>query len=72
MFKRIRRMWELSKKDPEVLQIYDTLTPKDLKDIPDAGDGKAVFFGPGTDEEYLDLQRKDKGMKGWYDRIKNL
>lgn len=72
MFKRIRRMWELSSKDPEVLKIYDTLTPEDLKVIPEAPDGKAEFFPLGSDEEYLDLQRKDKGLKGWYDRILGL
>jgi len=46
MFKRLKRLYELSKKDSEVLDVYDTLTPEEIKDIPDAskGDGKAVFL----------------------------
>lgn len=74
MFKRIRRIVELSRKDPEILDKYEKLTPEEIADIPNAskGDGKAVFFGEGSTEEFVDQERKDKGLKGWYDRLKQL
>ena len=72
MFKTIRRMYELSKKDPEVLKVYESLTPEDIKDIPDRGNGKAVFIDDGTEEDFIEQERKDKGLSGWYERIKKL
>ena len=74
MFKRLKRLYELSKKDSEILDVYDTLTPEEIKDIPNAskGDGKAVFFSEGSSEDFLDQERKDKGLSGWYERLKNL
>ncbi len=36
------------------------------------GDGKAEFLGEGTEEEFIEQQREDKGEKPWYDRLKNL
>ena len=65
-------MWELSKKDPEVLEIYSHLTPAEIADIPDKGDGKAVFFGEGSQEEFIEQERKDQGLSGWYRRIRDL
>ena len=74
MFKRIRRLWTLSRKDPEILEKYAELTPEEIKQIPDAskGDGKAVFFGEGTTDEFIEQERADKGLKGWYDRLKKM
>ena len=74
MIKRFRRMWELSKKDPEVLDKYEKLSPEEIEKIPEAskGNGKAVFFGEGTSEEFVEQERKDKGLAGWYERLKNL
>jgi len=72
MFKRIHRLWELSKKDPEVLDRYSQFTSEELADIPDKGDGKAVFFGEGSQEEFVEQERKDKGLGGWYRRLRNL
>lgn len=72
MLQRIKRMWDLSKKDPEVLKTLEALTPNDLKIIPEAGDGKAEFFGAGTQEEYEEMVKEDNGMKPWYDLIKGL
>jgi len=69
MFKRLRRMWQLSDKD---ITAFESLTPEEIKNIPIAGDGKAEFLGEGTEEEYLEQERKDKGLKGWYDRLKSL
>ena len=61
MLKRIKNIWALSKKD---LKVIESLTKEDLAYIPETGDGKTVFFGEGTTEEYEDLQRKDKfGIK---------
>lgn len=57
MFKRLKRIIKLSKKDPEYL---DKLTEEDLVNIPEIGDGKALFFDEGSTEEFEDLQRKDK------------
>lgn len=74
MFKRIRRMWELSSKDPEVLEKYEKMSPDEIATIPEAskGDGKAVFLGEGTTEEFIEQERADKGLKGWYDRLKRM
>jgi hypothetical protein len=33
------------------------------------GDGKAVWLGEGTEEEYIDQKREDEGMKAWYKRL---
>ena len=34
------------------------------------GDGKAEWLGEGSTDEFLDQQREDKGMRGWYDKFK--
>lgn len=36
------------------------------------GDGQAVFFGAGTEEEFKEFEKEQAGMSGWYERIKNL
>lgn len=74
MFKRLRRIIELSRKDPEILEKYTELTPEEIELIPNAskGDGKAVFLGEGSTEEYIEQKRADEGLKGWYDRLKQL
>lgn len=72
MLKRIKRLVQLSKKDPKALSVLENLTPEQLSKVPDEGDGKAVFFGDGTEEEFVELQREDSGLKGWYERLKNL
>ena len=72
MLKRMRRMWELSNKDPEALKALESLPATVIKSIPERANGKAEFLGEGTEDEYLDLERKDKGLKDWYDRLKQL
>jgi hypothetical protein len=74
MFKRIRRIIELSRKDPEILDKYEKLTPEEIEQIPNVskGDGKAVFFGEGTTEEFIEQERADKGLLGWYERLKKM
>lgn len=64
MFKRLKRLIALSKKDPVALKKLESLTEEQMAIIPEVGDGKAEFIGPGTEEEYLDQERKDKfGIK---------
>jgi hypothetical protein len=70
MFRRLKRIYDLSKKDPEALKVLETLSPEQLKIVPEAGDGKAEFFGDGTDEEYQEFLKEENGTKAWYDRIK--
>jgi len=72
MFKRIRNMWQLSRKDPAALKTLENLTPEQLAEVPEVPDGQAVYFGEGTKEEFKEQERKDSGMKGWYDRLRNL
>ena len=49
MFQRIKRLIKLSKKDPKALE---ALTDEQINLIPEVGDGKAEFFGEGTEEEF--------------------
>jgi len=74
MIKRIKRLLALSKKDPEALKVLEGLTEDQLKAVPDVieGDGKAVFFSEGSPAEFEDQVKSDNGLKGWYDRMKNL
>lgn len=65
-------MWELSNKDPVIVSKLENLTEQQLAEIPEIGDGNAVFMGQGTQEEYEELQKEDSGMSGWYKRLKNL
>ena len=65
-------MWDLSRKDQRVLKELEHLTPEEIAALPDAGDGKAVFFDEGSHEEYEELLKEDKGLAGWYKRIRNL
>lgn len=69
MLQRVRRAWKLSGKVPEALE---KLTDADIGSIPNAGDGKAEFFGSGTEEEFKQMEAEDSGMKAWFDRLKNL
>ncbi len=60
MFKRIKRLYELSKKDPIALE---ALTDKEIEAIPEEGDGNAEFLGEGTHQEFEDQKKADKGLK---------
>ncbi len=60
MLKRLKHLWKLSKKDPELLEGF---TEEVLKQVPDM-DGKAEFLGEGTQEEYLEYEKEKKGFKG--------
>ena len=66
-------MWNLSKKDAKALEVLEKLTPEQLAEVPDAkGNNKAVFISEGTEEDFIEQERKDSGLSGWYDRIRNL
>lgn len=56
-------MYQLSKKEPEALKKLENLTEEQLAFIPEDGDGKAVFLGEGTQEEYQEQVDEDKGFK---------
>lgn len=72
MYKRLKRFWQLSKKDPKAIEILEKLTEEDLAFIPEAGDGKAVFFSEGTMEDFEEQKKEDSGLAKWYKRIKEL
>lgn len=72
MFQRLKRYWQLTKKDPKALERLEKLTEEDMAYIPEIGDSKAVFFSEGSTEEFDDFQKEESGMKAWYERIKNL
>lgn len=59
MLKRIKRLWQLSKRDKKLV---DKLTLDEIVSIPLEGDGKAVFIGEGTQEEFEEQEKKDKGL----------
>ncbi len=60
MLNRIKRFWKLSKKDPEALKKLESLSEEDLAYIPEIGDGRAVFFDAGYEEEFNELEHKEK------------
>lgn len=66
MLKRLKRFWQLSNKDPKALEKLETLTDAQIDLIPVEGDGKAEFIGAGTEEEFKDQQKADKGLKGLF------
>lgn len=64
MFKRIRRIIELSKKDHKTV---DKFTDEMITNLPsEEGDGKGVFFSEGTRQEFEEQQKKDKGLFGLF------
>lgn len=72
--KRIKRLWQLTKKDPKAIALLEKLTPAEIEKIPEdkpVEEGSA-FFGPGTEAEFKEQELEDQGMKPWYERIKNL
>ena len=63
MFKRIKRIIELSKRDPKLV---DKLTMDEIVSIPLQGDGKAEFIPEGTQEDFEDQKKKDAGLFGLF------
>jgi hypothetical protein len=48
----------------ELAAVLDKALPKSVKGNVVEKDTTAVFFGEGTEEEFEELQREDKGLKG--------
>lgn len=61
IFKRANKIWKLSKKDSKLI---DNLSEESIDKIPDEGDGNAVYFGEGTQEEFKEFEKDSKGLKG--------
>ncbi len=74
ILKRIKRILDLSKKDPKALALLESLDEEQLALVPEEelGDGNAVFIGEGTHDEFVEFEKEEKGLKPWYERIKNL
>lgn len=61
MFRRIKNLIRLSEAPKEAID--DAV--KAMKEIAELlGDGKAVFLGEGTSEEFKEQENSDKGIKG--------
>lgn len=58
---RVKRIWQASKYDEELLE-----KQADLAEAIDAvqGDGNAVFIGEGSHEEFEEMEKESKGLKG--------
>lgn len=58
MFKRIKRIVKLSRKDPESVE---RLLDEQIENLPEE---KAEFLGSGTEKEFKEQENEDKGLKG--------
>lgn len=71
MLKRIKNAWKLSQ-IPGIAEADEITLRKSGLDrtvvvaraAESVGDGQAVFFGEGTEEEFKDQENKDKGLLG--------
>lgn len=61
VFKR-ERVLELS--DVTTQEEYDAYVDRVLPPLKDEAKSRIVFFGDGTEDELLELEREDKGLKG--------
>ena len=71
LISRLKKMYQLSKKDSKALDELFKLQPEQIAKIPDEdiGDGKAAFFGDPTREDEIEFEREEAGMNKWYKRI---
>ena len=60
MFNRFTRLWKLSKYPEQEIAELSKKAELEL------GDGKAVFIGEGTEEDFEEQQKEDDGTKAWY------
>lgn len=72
MIKKIKRLWKLSNKKPEDIDLLLELKDKEIDLFPDEGNGKATFFSEGTDEDFDEYEKENKGLAAFYKRIKEL
>lgn len=61
--KRLRKAWNLAAKDVTRL---DSLTDKQIDALPNTGDGNAVFISSGSEQEYKEFEKEEKGFKGLF------
>jgi hypothetical protein len=45
------------------MEVIDSLYDEKIDALPNEGDGKAVFFSEGTEEEYNDFKQEEDGTK---------
>jgi hypothetical protein len=71
--KRAYRLWTLANKDPEYLKAIEGLSKEDIKNIPDRGDGRAIFI-PYMSEEERDKYLHDQlpVWKKFNERLKEI
>jgi len=63
MIKRLKRLWQLSKKDKTYLDEFMKLSDKEIMEIPDE-ETSAVFISEGTIDEFKEFETKEKfGIK---------
>ncbi len=63
ILQRIKKIWELSKKD---LSVLDDIPMEDIKELPNNGNGKAEFIPMMSEnqrDEYL------KNQEPWYKKL---
>lgn len=71
--KTIKRLWDLSSKDPEYLRIIENLSKKDIKTIPEKGNGKAVFIPMMSENEKREyLKNQEPVWKKFNDKLKEI
>ncbi len=63
MFKRLRRIIQLSNKDHKLV---DKFTDDVILNLPEEGDGKGVWISEGTEKEFQDQEKKDRGLFGLF------
>lgn len=63
MLNRLKKAWMLAAKEPEAIA---KLTKEQIQQLPNIGDGNAVFFSEGSEEDFREDEREDKGLKGLF------
>lgn len=61
---RLKRLWNLSRKEPEELKRLQGLTDEQLDLIPNENYDKAVFITEATEEDLKEYEKEQKGLKG--------
>lgn len=71
MFKKIQRLWNLTRKDPKQLDALLNAPESVVNSIPDE-EVKGEYFPLATEKDYQEYQAEQSGMKAWLDRLKNM
>lgn len=66
LFQRAKNLWDLSKISPDLIK--ETL---DIYTEP-IGDGKAVYFSDGTDEELAEQKLEESGWRDVFNKFLGL